>query len=77
MRAHFASIAKFNRERSAGIGITEYEWIAGDDQCSVARKNGGRRFRFDKPPPEGHVCEGRCDAVDWCRCLGKVVIPGF
>jgi hypothetical protein len=79
MREHFAEIAAFNRNRSMALGITSYEWIAMDvhGTCDVAKRNGGRTFRYDTPPPEGHVCEGVCTSIDWCRCVSRPIVPGF
>ena len=79
MRRHFAAIAAFNRERSVALGIASYKWLAVDvhGTCETAKKNGGKVFAYDKPPPEGHVGEGQCGSPDWCRCVAQAVIPGF
>jgi hypothetical protein len=79
MRSHFAAIAAFNRERSMAIGITHYEWLAMDvhGTCDVAKRNGGKVFSYDNPPPEGHVGEGQCNSLDWCRCASKPIVLGF
>jgi hypothetical protein len=79
MRAHFAGIAAYNRERSMSLGITSYQWVAMDvhGTCDTARRNGGRIFSYAHPPPEGHVCEGQCSSMDWCRCIARPVLAGF
>jgi hypothetical protein len=79
MRAHFASIAAFNRERAMALGITSYKWLAVDVHgcCNVAKKNGDKVFSYLEPPPEGHVGEGQCDSPDWCRCIARPMVPGF
>jgi hypothetical protein len=79
MRAHFASIAAFERKRRVALGLIKYQWLAVDVHgcCNVAKKNGGRIFSYVEPPPEGHVCEGECNSPDWCRCLAKALVPGF
>lgn len=79
MRKHFAEIAAFERERRMALGITHYKWVALDvhGTCDVAKRNHGKLFAFDAPPPEGHVREGRCNSPDWCRCLAKAVTPGL
>jgi hypothetical protein len=43
----------------------------------VAKRNGGRVFSYDLPPPEGHVGEGECKSPDWCRCIARAIVPGF
>lgn len=79
MRKHFASIAAFERERRAALGITHYKWVAVDVHgvCDVAKRNGGKVFALNEPPPEGHVQEGLCNSPDWCRCFAKPIVPGF
>ena len=71
--------AGFNRKRSVALGIASYEWLAVDvhGTCDVAERNGGKAFRYDKPPPEGHFGEGQCNSTDWCRCIAKAIVPGF
>jgi hypothetical protein len=78
-RAHIAHNAAISRERSMSLGITSYRWVAVDvhGTCEVAARNGGKVFRYDAPPPEGHVGEGQCNSPDWCRCVPRPVIPGF
>jgi hypothetical protein len=79
IRAHFASIAAFERKRRVALGLTKYQWLAVDVHgcCDVAKKNGGKVFSYLEPPPEGHVGEGQCLSPDWCRCVAKPVVPGF
>jgi hypothetical protein len=79
MRKHFAEIAAFNRQRCIALGITSYKWVALDvhGTCDVAKRNGGKVFRYDEPPSDGHVCEGRCNSPDWCRCTAKSIVAGF
>jgi hypothetical protein len=79
MRKHFAEIAAFNRRRCVALGIASYEWVAMDvhEACDVAKRNGGQVFRYDEPPPDGHVCEGQCNSPDWCRCIARPNIAGF
>lgn len=79
MRKHFAAIAAFNRERCIALGITSYKWLAMDvhGTCDVAKRNGGKVFAYDNPPKEGHVGEGQCNSLDWCRCIAKSIVPGF
>ena len=78
-RAHIAHNAAIKRKQSMAAGIKSYRWIVGVPGivCAVAERNGSRVFAHDKPPPEGHVGEGQCDAPDWCRCVPKAIIPGF
>ena len=78
-RAHIAHNAAIKRKRSMAAGIKNYRWIVtvSGTACAVAERNGGKVFAYDKPPPEGHVGEGQCDAADWCRCIPKAIIPGF
>lgn len=79
MRKHFAEIAAFNRKRCMALGITSYTWLPADvhNACEVAKRNGGKTFLYDQPPPEGHVGEGACTSPDWCRCIAKPIVPGF
>jgi len=79
MRDHFRAIAAFNRKRCVALGISTYEWLAVDvhKTCEVARRNGGKVFSYDKPPPEGHVGEGECNSPDWCRFTARPIVPGF
>jgi hypothetical protein len=79
MRGHVAEIAAFNRERSMGLGVTSYQWLSMDVHgcCDIAKRNNGRIFSYDAPPPEGHVGEGQCNSPDWCRCISRPIVPGF
>jgi hypothetical protein len=79
MRARVAAIAAYNRERSMSLGITSYQWVAMDvhGTCDTAKRNGGKIFLYSQPPPEGHVCEGQCGSIDWCRCMARSIVPGF
>jgi hypothetical protein len=79
MRAHFAEIAAYNRERSMSLGITSYRWVAMDvhGTCDTARRNGGKIFLYTQLPPEGHVCEEQCGSKDWCRCIARPIVAGF
>lgn len=79
MRLHFAEIAAYNREKWVALGITRYRWIAVDvhGTCDVAKRNNGKIFSLNSPPPDGHPCEGLCNSIDWCRCQAKPVIDDF
>lgn len=77
MREHFAFMAAQQRERCVRLGIERYRWVSAlPDSCSVAARNNGAVFRYANPPPEGHPCEGACDA-DWCRCFAAPIVLGF
>lgn len=69
--------ARRQRERSMALGIKEYRWTDSRAvECGVARAYDGRVFRYDRPPPEGHPGEARCEA-DWCRCVARPIVPGL
>ncbi len=78
-RAYLAHNAAIQRRRAVSNGVESYQWVVATPgiPCTVASRNDGRVFRYDTPPPEGHVGEGQCDAPDWCRCIARSVIPGF
>ena len=79
MRRHVAAIAAFERERHSRFGIRSYRWLACDvhGTCAVAGRYGGKVFDNDKPPPDGHVAEGKCQSPDWCRCVAVAVVEAF
>lgn len=79
MRKYVAEKAAAARIRRIKLGIREYRWLAMDvhGTCEVAKRNGGKVFSHDEPPPEGHVGEGRCGSPDFCRCVATAIIPGL
>lgn len=78
MRAHFAAIAKFQRERREKAGASSYKWVAISGACcDIAQANDGKTFSSALPPKEGHPAEGRCNSADWCRCYARVIVKGF
>ena len=77
MRRHFAAIASFNRKRAVESGIAKYVWVVSAEPCDIAERNNGKTFSYLEPPPEGHVCEGLCNAPDWCRCYARPIVKGF
>lgn len=77
MRKHFAAIATFQRRRSIALGITQYVWMVSAKPCDIAERNNDKVFSYLDPPPEGHVGEGLCNSLDWCRCMAKAIVKGF
>ena len=78
MRAHWAEIAKFQRERREQMGLSAYKWVAIPGACcAIGAANDGKAFSSEKPPREGHPAEGACSSKDWCRCHAKAIVPGF
>jgi hypothetical protein len=70
--------AEFKRKRAIAIGITHYVWLwPGVPVCDIGMRNNGKTFSYLDPPKEGHPCEGKCHAKDWCRCSTKSIVKGF
>lgn len=63
------------------MGINEYKWIAASMEpvvtCDIGLRNNGKIFSYERPPKEGHPCEGLCNSKGWCRCIAAPVISGF
>jgi hypothetical protein len=76
-RAHIAHNAAISRTDAVALGITSYKWLGIPGMgCDIADRYSGKVFRYDRPPPEGHVGEGEC-GTDWCRCVAAAIVPGF
>ncbi len=78
--------ANLNEIRQTNLGIREYIWRTADDDRVVGKPGGkfpkgnaahqnhfkrnGKRFRWDKPPADGHPGEPIL-----CRCIAQAIIP--
>ena len=63
---------RLNRERQINLGVKRYEWVTAKDERvrETHRRNNGKIFTWDRPPPEtGHPGEDI-----QCRCIPRPIL---